>query len=82
MLFVPRTGFLFVLADCRVLGQFGHGARTCIGKNISIMEMGKFVPQMFRHFNITWASQRPEWETHAAWFWKQSGLILRLEKRK
>ncbi|KAL2835369.1 cytochrome P450 [Aspergillus pseudoustus] len=60
---------------------FGHGTRTCIGKNISIMEMGKFVPQILRHFRISWASPVPEWQTDAAWFWKQSGLIVRLERR-
>ncbi|KAL2859238.1 cytochrome P450 [Aspergillus pseudodeflectus] len=61
--------------------SFGHGARTCIGKNISIMEMGKFVPQLLRHFKVSWASPLPEWQTHASWFWKQSGLIVRLERR-
>lgn len=62
--------------------QFGYGARTCIGKNISIMEMGKFVPQMFRHFDIEWASKDPEWKTHAAWFWKQSDMWVKFRPRK
>lgn len=46
------------------------------------MEMGKFVPQLLRHFYVSWASPVPEWVTHAAWFWKQSGLIVRLKSRK
>ena len=46
------------------------------------MEMGKFVPQMFRHYEIQWASDRPEWRTHAAWFWKQSDLIVKLRRRE
>ena len=25
------------------------------------MEMGKFVPQVFRHFDIEWTSPKPEW---------------------
>lgn len=61
---------------------FGYGARTCIGKNISIMEMGKFVPQVLRHFHIEWASEKPEWETHAAWFWKQSEIIVKLSEKQ
>jgi cytochrome P450 len=61
--------------------QFGHGARTCIGKNISILEMGKFIPQIFRHFDLEWASSEPEWKTEAAWFWKQSGLLVRFKLR-
>ncbi|KAF2018869.1 cytochrome P450 [Aaosphaeria arxii CBS 175.79] len=60
---------------------FGHGSRTCIGKNISIMEMGKFVPQIFRHFEIELAEEDSEWHVHAAWFWKQSDLRVRLRAR-
>ncbi|KAF5968045.1 pisatin demethylase cytochrome P450 [Fusarium coicis] len=61
---------------------FGHGSRTCIGKNISLMEMGKLIPQLFRHFDIEWASEQSEWRTHAAWFWKQSELFVRLKRRQ
>ncbi|KAF5562345.1 hypothetical protein FNAPI_3241 [Fusarium napiforme] len=39
----------------RTFMAFGHGSRTCIGKNISLMEMGKLIPQLFRHFDIEWA---------------------------
>jgi hypothetical protein len=46
------------------------------------MEMGKFIPQLLRHFDIQWASNFPEWDTHAAWFWKQSKLIVRLRRRQ
>lgn len=28
--------------------QFGAGPRTCIGKNISILEMSKVIPQIVR----------------------------------
>ncbi|KAJ4154034.1 hypothetical protein LMH87_010498 [Akanthomyces muscarius] len=60
---------------------FGHGTRTCIGKNISLMEMGKFVPQIFRHFQIEWKAPSPEWNLHAAWFWKQSDMLVSLTSR-
>ncbi|PVH70745.1 cytochrome P450 [Cadophora sp. DSE1049] len=61
---------------------FGHGARTCIGKNISIMEMGKMVPQIFRNFDIEWASEKLEWRTDTAWFYRQYGIIARLKSRQ
>ncbi|KIX08689.1 uncharacterized protein Z518_03346 [Rhinocladiella mackenziei CBS 650.93] len=61
---------------------FGYGARTCIGKNISILEMGKFIPQIFRYFDLEWASPDPEWKTDAAWFWKQSGVIVKFKPRR
>ncbi|KAF5585071.1 pisatin demethylase cytochrome P450 [Fusarium pseudoanthophilum] len=66
----------------RTFMAFGHGSRTCIGKNISLMEMGKLIPQLFRHFDIEWISEQPEWRTHAAWFWKQSELFVRLKRRQ
>lgn len=59
---------------------FGHGARTCIGKNISLMEMGKFVPQFLREFEMEWAG-REEWKVQATWFAKQSNVLLRLRSK-
>ena len=34
------------------LFSFGMGARTCIGKNISLLEMYKLVPTIFRQFEV------------------------------
>ncbi|KAL3442486.1 cytochrome P450 [Aspergillus insuetus] len=65
----------------RHLMTFGYGSRTCIGKNISIMEMGKLVPQLMRQFDIEWASECPEWRVETFWFAKQHGLICRLRSR-
>ncbi|RSM08509.1 hypothetical protein CDV31_008146 [Fusarium ambrosium] len=31
---------------------FGHGARTCVGKNISLLEIYKLVPQLLRHYEV------------------------------
>ncbi|KAG4422212.1 hypothetical protein IFR04_004592 [Cadophora malorum] len=59
----------------RAMLHFGYGTRTCIGKNISLMEMGKFIPQVLRHFHLQWASPNTEWTTNAAWFWKQSDIL-------
>ncbi|KAI5370115.1 Putative cytochrome P450 [Septoria linicola] len=47
--------------------QFGAGARTCIGKNISLLEIYKLVPTMLRQFSIELVSDS-EWETKNAWF--------------
>lgn len=44
--------------------------------------MGKFVPQILRDFEIAWAAgEADEWETHAAWFWKQSGIYVKMKRR-
>ena len=69
----------FVLLMCF---QFGGGVRTCIGKNISIMEIGKFVPQVLRQFDLEWASEQSEWDTRCYWMHKQGGLIARLKPRR
>jgi hypothetical protein len=40
--------------------QFGMGARTCIGKNISLLEIYKVVPSLLRRFEVrTFASFLP-----------------------
>ncbi|KAH7160514.1 cytochrome P450 [Dactylonectria estremocensis] len=65
----------------RNLLTFGAGTRTCIGKNISIMEIGKFVPQILRHFDLEWASDKPDWQVKTYWFAKQMGLLVRFTPR-
>ncbi|KAF5589473.1 cytochrome P450 monooxygenase [Fusarium pseudocircinatum] len=61
---------------------FGVGARTCIGKNVSIMEMAKFIPQVLRQFDLEWASSEEEWKIKTYWFAKQTGLLVRFYPRK
>ncbi|KAJ5946669.1 hypothetical protein N7454_003508 [Penicillium verhagenii] len=55
--------------------SFGSGSRTCLGKNISLMEMHKIVPQLLREFEIRLHSPEKEWKTMNAWFVQQEGLI-------
>jgi len=35
--------------------QFGMGARTCIGKNISLLEIYKLVPSFLRRFEVSYS---------------------------
>ncbi len=37
-----------------LLMQFGMGSRTCIGKNISLLEIYKVVPSLLRRFEVSW----------------------------
>ncbi|KAH7389969.1 pisatin demethylase [Pyrenochaeta sp. MPI-SDFR-AT-0127] len=60
---------------------FGAGARTCIGKNISYLEMYKLVPAVLRTFDIELAYPEKEWTLHNAWFVKQSDFYVRLRSR-
>ncbi|TKA74808.1 hypothetical protein B0A49_02599 [Cryomyces minteri] len=51
--------------------QFGAGARTCIGKNISLLEVYKLVPSFLRRFEVRLENPDREWKTHNAWFVRQ-----------
>jgi cytochrome P450 len=61
---------------------FGAGSRICIGKNISLMEMAKIIPQMLREYEISLAHPKKEWKTKNGWFVQQSGLECVLKKRE
>lgn len=61
--------------------QFGAGPRTCIGKNISLLEIYKIVPQIMRSFDFQLLSE-DEWETRCFWFVKQRGLRVRVLRRE
>ncbi|CAG8901745.1 unnamed protein product [Penicillium egyptiacum] len=54
--------------DRNFLG-FGAGARTCIGRNISLLEMTKLLPQLVRRFDFVPAGDS-QWTTSSGWFVK------------
>lgn len=60
---------------------FGAGARTCLGKNISLLEMYKFVPEVLRRVEFEMVEPRRAWQLHDFWFVKQTGLRVRVKKR-
>jgi len=63
--------------------QFGAGARTCIGKNISLLEIYKLVPSFLRRFEIEAGTEGGvNWKTHNAWFVRQEGFVTRFRPRK
>lgn len=62
--------------------QFGAGARTCIGKNISLLEIYKLVPTFLRNFEVDMADPVSEWKTHNAWFVRQLNFTTRFKPRQ
>ncbi|KOS37959.1 hypothetical protein ACN38_g11242 [Penicillium nordicum] len=62
--------------------QFGAGARTCIGKNISLMEIGKLVPELVRRFDFELVDSKAPLETQNVWFVKQTNVECRVRLRK
>ena len=69
------------------LFHFGAGARTCIGKNISLLEIYKLVPAFLRRFEVEFESKEREkdgeqWRLHNAWFVAQRGFEVRVRERE
>ncbi|RFU26581.1 hypothetical protein B7463_g9752, partial [Scytalidium lignicola] len=47
---------------------FGHGSRTCIGKNISLMEISKVVPELVQKFDFTLTKPLEELRSENNWY--------------
>ncbi|KXJ85484.1 cytochrome P450 [Microdochium bolleyi] len=62
--------------------QFGMGSRTCIGKNISLLEIYKVVPSLLRRFEIGFKDPGVEWELINAWFVKQQKFDVVFSRRE
>ncbi|KAF4333077.1 cytochrome P450 monooxygenase oxidoreductase [Fusarium beomiforme] len=62
---------------------FGQGSRTCLGKNISLMELSKAVPQIVRHFDFVphTKSGEPEYVTENVWFVKIRDFYCKVYSR-
>lgn len=63
------------------LFQFGAGSRTCIGKNISLLEIYKLVPTFLMRFDVEFDEPGREWKLHNAWFVKQLNFYVRFRQR-
>ncbi|GME65669.1 cytochrome P450 [Neofusicoccum parvum] len=60
---------------------FGYGSRTCIGKNIALLEIYKVLPSLLLSFDISLADQAQKWHLKNSWFVRQSGIDVVLKKR-
>ncbi|KAF4979782.1 hypothetical protein FZEAL_4086 [Fusarium zealandicum] len=64
------------------LFSFGAGARTCVGKNISLLELYKIVPTILRTFELELVNPETPWKVFNAWFVRQTGFNVRLKERE
>lgn len=65
---------------------FGLGSRTCIGKNISLLEISKLIPLIVRKFDIVLsrpveAGKKTELASRCTWFVKQKEFPVIIKKR-
>ncbi|EXJ92842.1 hypothetical protein A1O3_01396 [Capronia epimyces CBS 606.96] len=70
-----------LLAMERASLVFGHGSRACIGRNISLLEISKLVPQLLRHYKFSLAFPDQEWKISGGWFVWQDGLEVVIRRR-
>ncbi|EXJ63764.1 hypothetical protein A1O7_00099 [Cladophialophora yegresii CBS 114405] len=61
---------------------FGAGSRTCIGKNISLLEISILIPELVRKFDFTLVDPNRPLESENAWFVKQKNLDCYVSLRK
>lgn len=61
---------------------FGAGKRSCLGKNIAMLELHKLVAALFLKFRIELADPAKEWEVSNAWVLNQTGLNVKLALRQ
>ena len=63
-----------------LLFTFGGGKRACVGKNIAMLEITKFVPEFIRRFEGELVDPS-RWKTTSTWLAVQSGLDVKLKPR-
>ncbi|KAH6975709.1 cytochrome P450 oxidoreductase [Ilyonectria destructans] len=61
--------------------SFGGGSRVCIGRNISLVEMSKIIPQLFRVFDIALINPDERLKVRNYWFPVQEGLVCKMKRR-
>ncbi|KAL2783796.1 cytochrome P450 [Aspergillus keveii] len=64
----------------RYMFQFGGGSRTCIGKNISLCEIHKLVPELLRSYDLELACAESGFRTMNHWFNKPLPLYVHIRK--
>lgn len=62
--------------------HFGAGPRTCIGKNISLLEIYKLVPSFLLAYEIRFEDASKAWTTENCWFVRQLGFNCCFKPRK
>ncbi|CAI7613738.1 unnamed protein product [Penicillium pancosmium] len=64
-----------------LLTTFGMGARSCVGKNIALVEIHKFIAQFFRHFDAKLVNEEKPWVTKSQWFSIQKEFEVTMQDR-
>ncbi|KAH7355744.1 cytochrome P450 [Pyrenochaeta sp. MPI-SDFR-AT-0127] len=60
---------------------FGHGSRTCIGRNLALVELHKFVGQFARQFDAEFVNKQTPFKPRSQWFFLQEDMMVKLKER-
>ncbi|KAH9207923.1 cytochrome P450 [Leptodontidium sp. 2 PMI_412] len=66
----------------RYILTWGAGPRTCLGKNVALMEMTKLVPHLVRKFDISLVEPDKPLENVFYGFVKKKQFMVRIKKRE
>ncbi|GES64133.1 putative benzoate 4-monooxygenase cytochrome P450 [Aspergillus terreus] len=61
---------------------FGGGSRVCLGKNFALVQIYKVLATLVSRYDIELASPDREWSTYNSFFIRQSGLYVRMSRRR
>ena len=61
--------------------SFGAGKRTCLGRNVAMLELAKVVPALLMRYDMQLARPDKEWRVLNAWAVRQEGLEVSLRRR-
>ncbi|MCJ1301043.1 hypothetical protein MMC08_003842 [Hypocenomyce scalaris] len=65
----------------RSLTTFGMGSRVCVGQNIALVEIHKFISQFVRHFDLKLINTERPWVTKSQWVSFQSEFCVKMAAR-
>lgn len=59
----------------------GSGPRMCIGRNIALVELHKFVAQLLRNFDVEFVNKAEPWHITTYWFAYQHDMHMKIKAR-